>query len=61
MTSFMKQLLAATLSILLLIGTFHWNGLNRGQQGYSGQGVPLTADELQQLGGPHRSLSLTRW
>src|SRR5580698_9211917 len=53
MTSFMKQLLAATLSILLLIGTVPLEvAAQSGQQGYSGQGVPLTADELQQLAAP---------
>src|SRR5580698_1639067 len=53
MTSFMKQLLAATLSILLLIGTVPLEvAAQTGQTGYSGQGVPLTADELQQLAAP---------
>jgi hypothetical protein len=53
MTSFTKQLLAATLSILLLIGTVPLEvAAQSGQQGYSGQGVPLTADELQQLAAP---------
>src|SRR5271154_122748 len=48
--TFAKQLLAITLSALLLVGTVP---LGAGaQSGYSGQGVPLTPDELQQLAAP---------
>jgi len=50
---FVKQLLSAMLSVLLLIGTVPLEvGAQTGQPGYSGQGVPLTADELQQLAAP---------
>jgi uncharacterized protein DUF3300 len=49
-----KQVLATTLSLLLIIGTMPLDA--RAQQaestGYSGQGVPLTAEELQQLVAP---------
>ena len=52
-TTFTKQLLSTMLSVLLLIGTVPLEvGAQTGQQGYSGQGVPLTADELQQLAAP---------
>ena len=52
-TTFAKQLLCTTLSALLLIGTIPLDvAAQTGQQGYSGQGVPLTADELQQLAAP---------
>jgi len=49
-----KQLLATTLSFLLIMGAIP---LEAGAQaaepsGYSGQGVPLTAEELQQLAAP---------
>ena len=48
-----KQLLSTTLSVLLLIGAAPSGaGAQSGQPGYSGQGVPLTADELQQLVAP---------
>src|SRR5271163_4706734 len=47
---FAKQLLAMTLSALLLVGTVPL-GVGA-QSGYSGQGVPLTPDELQQLAAP---------
>jgi hypothetical protein len=48
-----KQLLSTTLSVLLLIGAAPFEaGAQSGQPGYSGQGVPLTADELQQLVAP---------
>ena len=51
--TFAKQLLSTTLSVLLLIGTIPFEaGAQTGQPGYSGQGVPLTADELQQLAAP---------
>lgn len=49
--NFTKQLLSATLSFLLLIGIAPSEA--RAQQtGYSGQGVPLSAEELQQLVAP---------
>ena len=49
----MKQLLSTMLSVLLLVGTSQFEvGAQTGQSGYSGQGVPLTADELQQLVAP---------
>src|SRR5271155_1600968 len=48
-----KQLLSTTLSVLLLIGTAPFEaGAQSAQSGYSGQGVPLPADELQQLVAP---------
>jgi hypothetical protein len=48
-----KQLLSTTLSVLLLMGAAPFEaGAQSGQPGYSGQGVPLTADELQQLVAP---------
>ena len=51
--TFVKQLVSTMLSVLLLIGTMPLAvGAQTGQQGYSGQGVPLTADELQQLAAP---------
>ena len=51
--TFAKQLFSTTLSVLLLIGTTPFEaGAQAGQSGYSGQGVPLTADELQQLAAP---------
>ena len=46
-----KQLLSATLSFLLVIGTAPLE-LGAEQIGYSGQGVPLSAEELQQLVAP---------
>jgi hypothetical protein len=50
---FMKQFLSSALSVLLLIGTLPFEtGAQSGQPGYSGQGAPLTADELQQLAAP---------
>src|SRR5271155_1293288 len=50
---FMKQFLSSALSVLLLIGTVPLEiTAQTGQQGYSGQGVPLAADELQQLAAP---------
>jgi hypothetical protein len=49
----MKQLLSMMLSVLLLICAAPFEvGAQSGQSGYSGQGVPLTADELQQLVAP---------
>jgi Protein of unknown function (DUF3300) len=51
--NFVKQLLSTMLSVLLLIGTVPLEvGAQTGQPGYSGPGVPLTADELQQLAAP---------
>src|SRR5271170_6745590 len=48
-----KQLSSTMLSVLLLIGTVPLEvGAQTGQPGYSGQGVPLTPDELQQLAAP---------
>src|SRR5271163_2236002 len=53
MTSFAKQLLATTLSVLLLIGTVPLQvAAQSPQPGYSGQGVPLTAEEIQPLVAP---------
>ena len=53
-TTLAKKLLAATLSFLLIVGTMPLEA--RAQEaepsGYSGQGVPLTAEELQQLVAP---------
>src|SRR5208337_2144396 len=51
---FTKQLLSTTLSFLLVIGTtpFEAGAQQTGSPGYSGQGVPLSADELQQLVAP---------
>src|SRR5277367_2788107 len=52
-TSSAKQLLATALSVLLVIGTMPLEvGAQTSQAGYSGQGVPLTPDELQQLAAP---------
>jgi len=53
-TTFAKQLLSITLSSMLIVTAVP---LDAGAQqaapaGYSGQGVPLTAEELQQLTGP---------
>ncbi len=48
--TFTKQFLSTALSILLLIGAVPFEA--GAQSGYSGQGVPLTADELQQLVAP---------
>ena len=51
--SFTKQLLSTTLSVLLLVGTVPFEGAAQsGQSGYSGQGAPLSAQELQQLAAP---------
>ena len=48
-----KELLSTTLSVLLLMGAAPFEaGAQSGQSGYSGQGVPLTAEELQQLVAP---------
>ncbi|MGB0122579.1 MAG: DUF3300 domain-containing protein [Silvibacterium sp.] len=48
---FTKQLLSTTLSFLLVIGTMPLK-VGAQQTGYSGQGVPLSAEELQQLVAP---------
>jgi Protein of unknown function (DUF3300) len=51
--TFAKQLLSTTLTVLLVIGAMPLEvGAQTGQSGYSGQGVPLTPDELQQLAAP---------
>src|SRR6266404_6398228 len=52
--NFTKQLLSATLSFLLVIGTTPRGARAQqtGSAGYSGQGVPLSAEELQQLVAP---------
>ncbi len=56
-TTFMNRLLAATLSILLIITTVPDQALAQqpapdAQPGYSGQGAPLSADNIQQLVAP---------
>jgi uncharacterized protein DUF3300 len=50
----MKQLLSAALSLLLVIGFVpsEARAQQTGSAGYSGQGLPLTAEELQQLVAP---------
>ena len=53
----MKQLLSAALSLLLIITTTPLEAVAQqpapaDAAGYSGQGAPLTADELQQLVAP---------
>ena len=52
--TFAKQLLSMTLSLLLVIATTPLGVVAQesGSTGYSGQGVPLTADELQALVAP---------
>jgi hypothetical protein len=52
--TFTKQLLSTTLSFLLVIGTVPLDvaAQQSGSGGYSGQGVPLSAEELQQLVAP---------
>jgi Protein of unknown function (DUF3300) len=51
--NFTKQLLSATLSLLLVIGTASLEAqAQQTSSGYSGQGVPLSAEELQQLVAP---------
>ena len=49
--SFLKQLLAMTLSVLLVIGVTPLEAAAQ-QAGYSGQGVPLSGNDLQQLVAP---------
>jgi hypothetical protein len=49
--NFTKQIVSATLCLLLVVGMIPMQARAQ-QSGYSGQGVPLTADELQQLAAP---------
>jgi hypothetical protein len=53
--TFAKQLLSTTLSLLLAVAAVPFEAAAQQSAppaGYSGQGVPLTAEELQQLTGP---------
>jgi hypothetical protein len=50
--TFMKQFLSTTLSLLLVMGTTPFQAGAQATSGYSGQGVPLSAEELQQLVAP---------
>jgi hypothetical protein len=51
--SFMKRFLSTTLSVLLIVGALPLGArAQTGQSGYSGQGAPLSAQELQQLVAP---------
>ena len=51
--TFARQLLSTTLSLLLVTAMpFEAGAQEPAPSGYSGQGVPLTAEELQQLTGP---------
>jgi hypothetical protein len=51
--AFARQFLSMTLSVLLVIGTTQFGAVaQQPSAGYSGQGVPLTAEELQQLVAP---------
>ena len=54
--SFTKQILSTLLSCLLVFATTPFDASGQaapnGSLGYSGQGAPLSADELQQLLGP---------
>ena len=53
--TFAKQLLSMTLSSLLVVAALPFEAMAQQSAppaGYSGQGVPLTAEELQQLTGP---------
>jgi hypothetical protein len=50
--TFTKQLLSMSLSFLLIIGTIPTAEGQEGSAGYSGQGAPLSAEELQQLVAP---------
>src|SRR5580692_2033834 len=53
MKTLTKQLLSTTLSVLLLMSAAPFEARAQSRQSaYSGQGVPLTADELQQLVAP---------
>jgi hypothetical protein len=53
-SNFTKHLLSAMLSLLLIVGTtpLETSAQQGGSTGYSGQGVPLTPAELQQLVAP---------
>jgi hypothetical protein len=50
--TFAKQLLSTTLSLLLVVASAPFEAGAQQQPGYSGQGAPLSADELQQLAAP---------
>jgi hypothetical protein len=50
--NFTKQLLSVTLSLLVIFGTAPLDAQQTGSTGYSGQGVPLSAAELQSLVAP---------
>ncbi len=51
--NFMKRFLSTTLSVLLIVGALPSGArAQTGQSGYSGQGAPLSAQELQQLVAP---------
>ena len=59
-----EQLLSVTLSLLLVIATAPFDAHAQepaAPTGYSGQGVPLTAEELQQLTGPIALCTRTPW
>jgi hypothetical protein len=49
-SSFTKQLLSTTLSVLVIVGALPLG--TQAQTGYTGQGAPLSAQELQQLVAP---------
>lgn len=52
-TTTLKQILSTTLSVLLVLGTTPFQAGAQATSGeYSGQGAPLSADELQQLVAP---------
>src|SRR5271169_379238 len=50
--NFTKQLLSVTLSFLVIFGVVPLDAQQTGSSGYSGQGAPLTAPELQALVAP---------
>jgi hypothetical protein len=50
--NFTKQLLSVALSLLVIFGTAPLDAQQTGSAGYSGQGAPLTAPELQALVAP---------
>src|ERR1700745_2515725 len=57
LTTFVKQLLSTALSFLLVINAVPFEAEGQqpaptGSSGYSGQGAPLSADELQQVVAP---------
>jgi len=58
--NFMKQFMSAALSFLLVIAAAATEGgpLSRSHSGgyFRAKGVPLSAEELQTTGGPHRTL-----